>query len=144
MGEPNRTRGRERGGGEEEGIAEPVLGIPNSSKPSENSRKVPFRTSDLGHIISTVSRYSGGPQSSCEWFVRVYWLLSPFLPSSLPRLTISPISISVSRSKSLDRSVLLATVLVLSLRSLLYLSLFNVATLDCFSLPSERGRTGKV
>lgn len=72
MGESKREEGNEEEEEEEEGMAEPVLGIPNSSKPSENSRKVPFRTSDLGHIISTVSRYSGGPQGSCEWFVRVY------------------------------------------------------------------------
>jgi len=72
-----RERQKERGNlrkweeREEEG-AEPVLGIPNSSKPSKNSRKVPFRTSDLGHIISTVSRYSEGSRGLCEWFVRVY------------------------------------------------------------------------
>lgn len=71
-GNEEKEEEEEGGGRGGEGIAEPVLGIPNSSKPSENSRKVPFRTSDLGHIISTVSRYSGGPQSSCEWFVRVY------------------------------------------------------------------------
>lgn len=58
---PLRERQKERGRKEGRGRgAEPVLGIPNSSKPSENSRKVPFRTSDLGHIISTVSRYSEG------------------------------------------------------------------------------------
>ena len=105
-----RERQKERGNlrkgkkGEGEGT-EPVFGIPNSSKPSENSRKVPFRTSVLGHIISTVSRYSEGSRGSCEWFVRVYWLSRlplPLLPfySSLQRF-----SISLPRgSRSLDSS----------------------------------------
>lgn len=42
--ERQKERGNLRGGEEGQGDTEPVLGIPNSSKPSENSRKVPFRT----------------------------------------------------------------------------------------------------
>ena len=75
----------------------PVLGIPNSTKPSKNSRKVPFTRLGPGHIISTVSRYSGGPRPRVNGEFSDYSFFDPLLSLSL---LVSP-SISHSLISSL-------------------------------------------